>query len=353
MTSAPAIPPAAPLPGGFDPLGPAVRRWLAPSGRALAFIDDGDPAGIPLLLFGGAGTSVRAARLLEFARSLRLALGVRLLGVERNGLGQSAFDPAVGFGEHAADVWALLERLGVERPSLVAISGGGPYAARVAAARPDRIRSMHLACAITDLLASSGPRPGASWATDSRLPEEFSIDAISRDPTRWWAFPEDSPVHRIPGFSDSVIEEALRGRFALGRDTPPEGLWQAIRLLRAEPFPELSAVRAPVYTSWGLEDRLVPVWHRDRWLAALPGPALRRDYPGAGHDVQYRHWDQILVDVATLGDDTLLSRDGHTRLVPAAEVPAALAAGATLGMAAWETPPARGTGRDSRADGVA
>ncbi|MEB4616543.1 alpha/beta fold hydrolase, partial [Leucobacter sp. M11] len=304
-TRAPADP--AGLPGDFDPLGPSVGRWLAPSGRELAFLDDGEPGGIPLVLFGGAGTSVRAARLLEFARSLRLALGVRLLSVERNGLGQSAYDPAAGFDEHAADVWALLDRLGISRPSLVAISGGGPYAARLAAARPERIRSMHLACAITDL-----SQPGTSPA----LPASFDLDAISRDPTQWWAFPEDSPVHRIPGFADSVIEEALRGRFARGRDTPPEGLAQAIRLLREAPLPELSAVRAPVHTSWGLADRLVPVAHRDRWLAALPGPATQRDYPGEGHDVQYRHWDQILADVATLGGGTLLSRAGRTFLVP-------------------------------------
>ena len=40
--------------------------------------------------------------------------------------------------------------------------------------------------------------------------------------------------------------------------------------------------------------------------------ALRRAYPGEGHDVQYRHWDQILLDAAGLGDATRAA-SGTTR----------------------------------------
>src|SRR6266508_565632 len=127
---------------GFDVLGPEVRQARVASGRTVHYIADGEPDSLAMLFFGGTGTTARAVRLLEFARTMREQLRIRVVSVERNGLGQTPFDPRIGLGEHAADV---------------AISGGGPYAAHVAAARPDRIRSMHLACAVSEHLDERGP----------------------------------------------------------------------------------------------------------------------------------------------------------------------------------------------------
>lgn len=127
--------------GAFDALGPTVHRIRVASGRTVHYIDEGEPGWHTVLFLGGAGTSVRAFGLLEFARSLRQQLRIRVVSVERNGLGQTRFDPEAGPGEHAADVWDLLDRLAVGAVSVVAISGGGPYAAHIAAAQPERIRS--------------------------------------------------------------------------------------------------------------------------------------------------------------------------------------------------------------------
>ncbi len=323
--AAPAAPPAfsgQEVPGDFDSVGPHVHKMRTTAGRTVHVADTAD-GGTPVLFLGGAGTSARAFGLLEFVRSLRESLGIRLISVERNGLGQTPFDPSVGFSEYAADCWSVLEQLGVDRVSVVAISGGGPYAARVIARHPERVRSLHIACAISDAHGGAVPR--------------FNEDQIMRDPASWWAFPEHSPTHHIPGFPDRVLEEALRGRFALGRDAPADGLLQSLELLSEERFPSLAAYPGPAFTYWGLDDPLVTLEHRTRWLAALPQPATRRDYPGEGHDVQYRHWDQILADVATLGGVTVLSTDETTRLVPDAQVAAARAAGATLGVRAWRT----------------
>jgi hypothetical protein len=37
------------------------------------------------------------------------------------------------------------------------------------------------------------------------------------------------------------------------------------------------------------------------WRRVLPCVAALRGYPGEGHDVQYRHWEQILLDIAGVG----------------------------------------------------
>ncbi|MGY4541418.1 non-heme chloroperoxidase [Arthrobacter sp. UYNi723] len=314
---------------GFDPLGPEVRSAVVGSGRTVNYIDDGDAGAVPLLFLGGAGTTVRAFRLLEFARSFRQELGIRVVSVERNGLGQSEFDPAVGFAEYAEDVWSLLDSLGIGQVSVIAISGGGPYAARLVSSRPDRVRSLHLACAFGELIEGAGAR--------------FDVGAVASDPVAWWRFPAESSVHAIPGFDDSVIEEATRGLFARGRDQVPEGLQQAFELYAATRLPDLSAVRAPVFLYWGSTDELVPLVQMDLWKAAFDvgksgaGRTLvERVYLGEGHDVQYRHWDQIMADVAYLGSRIVASREGRTLLIDPAHEQQFVAAGGTLGLAGWE-----------------
>ncbi|WP_426939326.1 alpha/beta fold hydrolase [Pseudarthrobacter sp. S3] len=310
---------------GFDPMGPVVCSKVVGSGRTVNYIDDGGAWAVPLLFLGGAGTTVRAFRLLEFARSFRRELGIRVVSVERNGLGQSVFDPAVGLDEYAADVWSLLDTLGIGQVSVLAISGGGPYAAAIIAARPAQVRSLHLACAFAE-------RP-------ERADALMEADAVAADPVAWWRFPADSSIHSIPGFVDSVIEEATRGLFAKGRDVPPDGLSQAFRLYESEPLRDLTSVQAPAFLYWGSADELVPLEQMGRWTAALAGTAMvERVYAGEGHDVQYRHWDQILADVKFLGGRIVASRGGRTQLIVPEEEAEFLAAGGILGIAAWQRP---------------
>lgn len=311
----------------FDPLGPVVRSAEVASGRTVQFIDEGQPPGVPLIFLGGAGTTVRAFRLMEFARSFREQLGVRIISVERNGLGQTPFNPTVGFKEYADDVWSLLDHLSIGRASIAAISGGGPYAAHLAAAHPERVRSLHLACAYAESIGAEGI--------------DFEPRQVAADPVSWWTFPAGSSVHKIPGFVDSAIEEATRGVFAQGRDAAPEGLQQAFELYARTPLPDLRRVDSPVFMYWGSEDALVPEQHIERWQRSLdanrPGrEVVERMYSGEGHDVQYRHWDQILTDVVYLGSMVLVSVSGRTYLVDARKERSLVDSGGHLGIAAWQ-----------------
>jgi hypothetical protein len=60
--------------------------------RVVRYIDKGDAGWRPLVFFGGLATSVLAFELTEFARATRERLRLRVLGVERNGFGETAFD---------------------------------------------------------------------------------------------------------------------------------------------------------------------------------------------------------------------------------------------------------------------
>src|SRR5207248_3208674 len=96
-------------------------------------------------------------------------------------------------------------------------------------------------------------------------------------------------------------------------------------------------VSAPAYVYWGTDDEIVPPAHAGAWREALGGEAALRRYDGEAHDVQYRHWDQILLDAAGLGARTLLCQEGATVLVGPDEVERLLCTGATLGLCAWAT----------------
>ena len=78
-----------------------------------------------------------------------------------------------------------------------------------------------------------------------------------------------------------------------------------------------------------------PEPHRLRWREQLPNVALERVYDGEGHDVQYRHWDQILADVVFLGEREILTLGGESLLATPQAAAELRAAGATDGIAAW------------------
>ena len=73
----------------------------------------------------------------------------------------------------------------------------------------------------------------------------------------------------------------------------------------------------------------------NHWQEALPNVVKATVYPGEGHSVQYRHWDQILVDMAGYASKTVVCHNGQTKLYPNAFADRLVARGATLGLCAW------------------
>ena len=95
------------FPEQFDSLGPSVKQFLTDKNRVVHFIDDGDFNDIPVVFVGGLGTSVRAIRLLDFLRTMRNDLGIRIISIERNGFGQTEFNSNLTISDYAQDVEEL------------------------------------------------------------------------------------------------------------------------------------------------------------------------------------------------------------------------------------------------------
>ncbi|MEU5577248.1 alpha/beta hydrolase [Streptomyces huasconensis] len=314
----------------FDPLGPEVRAAKLDSGRTAHYTDQGPRDGRPVLYIGGTGTSARAAHLTDFFRSTREDLGLRFISVERNGFGDTEFDEDLGKADFAEDALAVMDRLKVHDFSVVAISGGGPYAAELAAKAPGRVSALHLAAA----LPPYGARPAFCDLSDEAL--AAAVRDRIKDPRKWWAFPDDSAVKSIPGFADTAYEEGARTYNQRGRRSDPAPQVHEQRLYCERPGPDLSALDAPVHLYAGKKDTTVPPATLETWRRELPGTPKVWTYDDSGHDVQYRHWDQILVDLAGYGERTVVCKGGHTRVLVAREADRLVAKGsATLGSCAW------------------
>ena len=119
-----------------------TRTLQLPDGRQLTYTEHGPKGGVPLIYNHGFTSSRREyealAPLVEAA-----GLGVRVIAVDRPGIGGSTFDPDRTIGGWAEDVAFLVDHLGIGRFSVMGVSGGGPYALSVAAGLGPQIDDRH------------------------------------------------------------------------------------------------------------------------------------------------------------------------------------------------------------------
>ncbi len=105
-------------------------------GRMLGYAEYGHDEGKPLFYFHGyPGARVEAGLLAKCAAQA----GLRLIGVDRPGMGLSSFQEGRHLLDWPDDVAALAQHLHIDRFAVVGFSGGGPYALACAYKMPDRL----------------------------------------------------------------------------------------------------------------------------------------------------------------------------------------------------------------------
>lgn len=318
----------------FDHIGAEVHS-LTHDGRTSYYIDEGKPGQRAVVFMGGQGTSLEAFQLTEFARTSREELGLRVISVERNGFGESQLDLNLGYPDYNAEVLAVLDHLGIDRFSILGISGGGAYAAHLAAAVPERVVSLHAAAATSSTLPTRAPRNCTPTLEQRNASNLFWYE----NPKVWWGVP-GSPVLVVPGWQSTAYLDAVRSFHLGGGPVDPSPLSHEGRLpCGPDAIVEAARITSPAYLYWGGADTTVPTTVMQHWQAALPNITRATVYPGEGHTVQYRHWDQILVDMAGYTDHTVVCTNGRTRLVESDRVDRLVERGATLGLCAWAAAP--------------
>lgn len=105
--------------------------------RRMGFAEYGDPNGRSIIWLHGTPGARRQIPI--EARVHAANRGIRLIGVDRPGVGSSTPYRYRAVSEFPDDLLAIADTLGIGRFGIVGLSGGGPYTLAVAHAVPDRV----------------------------------------------------------------------------------------------------------------------------------------------------------------------------------------------------------------------
>jgi pimeloyl-ACP methyl ester carboxylesterase len=126
----------------LPPLGPP-RFWQADDKQRVAWDEYGDPDGRPMIYAHGWPSSRLQARLLHHLACER---GIRVLALDRPGIGQSTYQPGRTLESWPSLVAAFADAQGIGSFTQLGVSGGGPYVLACAAMLPHRVTASAVLC---------------------------------------------------------------------------------------------------------------------------------------------------------------------------------------------------------------
>ena len=144
-------------------------------GRALGRFEVGNAAGTAVIHCHGGGSSRLEALFFEDAAC---ELGVRLIGIDRPGIGRSDPRPNARLVDWADDVRELADQLQLERFAVLGMSSGAPFALACALRLPDRVTGCGLISALPppDVVERHGPVwMRAAWGFAERFPKAAHV----------------------------------------------------------------------------------------------------------------------------------------------------------------------------------
>lgn len=270
-------------------------------GRWLGYFESGDPSGQPVLFFHGFGTTRVVCPPEEAARRL----GVRLIALDRPGIGLSTPRPGRRLLDWPDDVRQAADQLGLSRFSVVGWSGGGPYALACARRLGDQIDSIAI-------VSGAAPLAGTTRRDYLRRFDRNAVIAAGRAPwiirlALWhWGraqrrdaerFFEQSLTEMCAADQEALSEPALRNRMIANSvelyRQGGRGMYdEALILARPWGF-DPSEIRVRVDIWHGVLDRTVPTAMSTHLAELIPGAHLRL-FPNEGHHLLYRCWPDIL-----------------------------------------------------------
>ncbi|MFN8018258.1 MAG: alpha/beta hydrolase [Acidimicrobiales bacterium] len=278
-----------------------------PDGRTLGFDEVGDPAGVPVLFLHGTPDSRRARHPDD---GLAAALGVRLVAIDRPGIGLSSPHPTATVGSVADDAVALADHLGVERWHPFGWSGGAPFAVALAARHPDRVTRAAVAAGlvpfeayatpkildqadggrhlVAELGADLGAAATAEMAAPMLAPHPCDL-ALAREHVLEGADPDRRATYdAVPGLVDAMAAGVVDA-VAQGLD----GLVREVELQVEAPDVDWPTATAPVDLWYGGLDHTAPVAFGEWWADVLPDAVLHV-LPDDGHLLAITRWEEIL-----------------------------------------------------------
>jgi pimeloyl-ACP methyl ester carboxylesterase len=283
------------------------QQFQLPDGRRLGYDERGASDGKPLFYFHGS-PSARVESNLYVNEELLQSLNIRMIAVDRPGMGLSDFQPHRRMLDFPNDILAIANHLNIERFSILAYSLGGPY-------------GLALAFAIPQHLDKVGIVSGGAVYTEPEL-----MKNINDGTRRFLNMPRENPLasRLFLGMMLGVMPRVAPNQFVAGAVSvlpKPDRVLVKTRPVFQNGFIRMvrEAMRQGVrgayhetlltITDWGfrLEDIQIPIllWHGEddknipvemaRYAASVIPKCEAKFYPNEGHlSLFKKHAEEIL-----------------------------------------------------------
>lgn len=281
-------------------------------GRKLSFAEFGPLHGRPFVWLHGTPGARR--QIPEAARVAAVELGIRIIGIDRPGVGLSTphlYDSILDF---TPDLEIVFDQLGLERVAMIGLSGGGPYALAAGHALPKRVAAVGVLGGVVPTqgddavpgglvgqLARFGP-----ILPPMRIPLSLALSVMARilRPVASPGFdlyahfsPEgDRRVFARPEIKAMFLDD-LFGNSRRGLQAPVNDL---ILFTRPWGF-SLRGIRVPVWWWHGDSDHIVPLAQAHSVVPRIPGAGLTTR-PGESHLGGLAAAEEVLTKLLELWD---------------------------------------------------
>jgi pimeloyl-ACP methyl ester carboxylesterase len=280
--------------------------------RQLGFAEFGDPQG--RAVFWLHGTPGARRQIPTEARVFAEKHNVRLIGIDRPGIGSSTshqYHTVIAFAE---DLRAVADTLGVDKMAIVGLSGGGPYTLGCAAAMPDRIVTVGVLGGVAPTRGADAIGGGvmalASYVAPllerAGLPIRlaavafiWAIRPLAEPALYLYARMSPEADRRLlarPEFKAMFLDDLLNG----SRKQLAAPFADVVVFAREWGF-TLEQVKVPVCWWHGDRDHIVPFGHGRHVVARLPDAELYR-MPGDSHLAGLGRAEEILRKIVEVWD---------------------------------------------------
>jgi pimeloyl-ACP methyl ester carboxylesterase len=262
-------------------------------GRTLGYAEYGPSSGRPILWFHGTPGGRR--QISPRARAAAHERQIRLIAVERPGVGASTPHPYRRILDWGEDIRRLCDALGLEEIAVAGLSGGGPYALACAHAMPDRVVQVAILGGVAPAVGADAAQGGVS-----PLVRRFSpLLRMARNPLGRMmrglvlglepmsarmidAFAAFMPAGDQRVFEDELIRAMFVEDLLLGARTHMQALILDAALFGRDWGFRLDEVEVPVHMWYGDSDNIVPLAHGEFMARRLPR-ATFKVRPDEGH----------------------------------------------------------------------
>jgi pimeloyl-ACP methyl ester carboxylesterase len=265
---------------------PALEGTVAVrDGRRLSFAEYGSPRGAAIVWMHGTPGARRQIPI--EARAYALANDVRIIGIDRPGIGSSTPHLYDSVADWTGDLELLLDALAIDTCRLIGLSGGGPYVLAAGAKLPHRVHGVGVLGGVVPTIGPDADDGGliqlavhlAPFLRLARVPLGIALTQAIRlvkplagtglDLYAAFQPPGDKNLLSRPEFKAMFLDDLLNGsRFQTSAPINDLLLFTRDWGFRA------ADVTVPVRWWHGDEDHIVPFRHGRHLVGLLPDATL-------------------------------------------------------------------------------